>query len=69
MFQLTLKTGDSQPQRVQRSRSFLCTDEYCTRYLMGTRGKGDVDTGSNHLGFRCVKDAEVGTVAKEKTQL
>jgi formylglycine-generating enzyme required for sulfatase activity len=23
---------------------------------MGTRGKGDVDTGSNHVGFRCVKD-------------
>ena len=25
---------------------------------MGTRGKGDVDTGSNHVGFRCVKDVE-----------
>jgi formylglycine-generating enzyme required for sulfatase activity len=30
--------------------------------MMGTRGKGDVDTGSNHLGFRCVKDAEVVAV-------
>jgi len=50
--------GDDQPQRVQRGGSFLCTDQYCTRYMMGTRGKGDVDTGSNHLGFRCVKDAE-----------
>ena len=48
--------GESQPQRVHRGGSFLCMDEYCTRYLMGTRGKGDVDTGSNHLGFRCVKD-------------
>ncbi len=47
--------GDDQPQRVQRGGSFLCTDQYCTRYMMGTRGKGDVDTGSNHLGFRCVK--------------
>jgi formylglycine-generating enzyme required for sulfatase activity len=27
--------------------------------MMGTRGKGDVDTGSNHLGFRCIKDVEV----------
>jgi formylglycine-generating enzyme required for sulfatase activity len=26
--------------------------------MMGTRGKGDVDTGSNHLGFRCVKDPD-----------
>lgn len=48
--------GDDQPQRVHRGGSFLCTDEYCTRYMMGTRGKGDIDTGSNHVGFRCVKD-------------
>ena len=48
---------DDQPQRVHRGGSFLCTDEYCTRYMMGTRGKGDVDTGSNHVGFRCVQDA------------
>ena len=46
--------GDDQPQRVQRGGSYLCTDQYCTRYMMGTRGKGDVDTGNNHLGFRCV---------------
>jgi formylglycine-generating enzyme required for sulfatase activity len=47
--------GDDQPQRVHRGGSFLCTDQYCTRYMMGTRGKGDVDTGSNHVGFRCVQ--------------
>src|SRR5271166_5697908 len=46
--------GDDQPQRVQRGGSFLCTDQYCTRYMMGTRGKGDVDTGNNNVGFRCV---------------
>jgi len=45
------------PKRVQRSGSFLCTDQYCTRYMVGTRGKGAVDTGSNHVGFRCVRDA------------
>jgi formylglycine-generating enzyme required for sulfatase activity len=44
-------------KRVQRGGSFLCTDQYCTRYMAGTRGKGDVDTGCNHLGFRCVQDA------------
>jgi formylglycine-generating enzyme required for sulfatase activity len=42
-------------KRVQRGGSFLCTDQYCTRYLVGSRGKGSSDTGSNHLGFRCVK--------------
>ena len=29
--------------------------EYCSRYRVGTRGKGKVSTGTNHLGFRCVK--------------
>ena len=46
-----------QPKRVQRGGSFLCTDQYCTRYMVGTRGKGEVRSASNHLGFRCVKDA------------
>ena len=42
------------PKRVQRGGSFLCTDQYCARYLVGSRGKGEPSTGSNHLGFRCV---------------
>ena len=41
-------------KKVQRGGSFLCTDQYCSRYIVGTRGKGDIDTGTNHLGFRCV---------------
>jgi len=45
-------------KRVQRGGSFLCTDQYCTRYMVGTRGKGAPDTGSNHVGFRCVKAPE-----------
>jgi formylglycine-generating enzyme required for sulfatase activity len=44
----------NQVKRVHRGGSFLCTDQYCTRYMVGTRGKGAPDTGSNHLGFRCV---------------
>jgi formylglycine-generating enzyme required for sulfatase activity len=43
-----------QRKRVQRGGSFLCTDQYCTRYMLGSRGKGAEDTGSNHVGFRCV---------------
>jgi formylglycine-generating enzyme required for sulfatase activity len=46
----------TEKKRVQRGGSFLCTDQYCTRYMVGTRGKGEVTSGSNHLGFRCVKD-------------
>ena len=43
-------------KRVHRGGSFLCTDEYCSRYIVGTRGKGEIGTATNHLGFRCVKD-------------
>jgi sulfatase modifying factor 1 len=42
-------------KKVHRGGSFLCTDQYCSRYVVGTRGKGEVSTGTNHLGFRCVK--------------
>jgi formylglycine-generating enzyme required for sulfatase activity len=42
-------------KRVMRGGSYLCTDQYCTAYEAGARGKGAPDTGTNHLGFRCVK--------------
>jgi len=44
----------TEKKRVQKGGSFLCTDQYCTRYMMGTRGKGEVNSGTNHIGFRCV---------------
>jgi len=46
-----------EPKKVHRGGSFLCTDQYCSRYMVGTRGKGEVSTGTNHLGFRCVAPA------------
>jgi formylglycine-generating enzyme len=45
-------------KRVHRGGSFLCTDQYCTRYMVGTRGKGEVSTGADHLGFRTVRPPE-----------
>ena len=47
----------TEKKRVHRGGSFLCSDQYCSRYIVGTRGKGEVTTGTNHLGFRCVKPA------------
>lgn len=44
------------PKRVQRGGSFLCTDQYCARYLVGARGKGEPSSGCSNVGFRCVKD-------------
>lgn len=43
-------------KKVHRGGSYLCSDQYCSRYVLGTRGKGDWRAGTNHLGFRLVKD-------------
>lgn len=45
------------PKRVQRGGSFLCTEEYCSRYRPGSRGKGDPLTGASNVGFRCAVSA------------
>ncbi len=50
-------------KRVQRGGSFLCTDQYCTRYMVGSRGKGEYSSSSNHVGFRCVKDVSANSLA------
>lgn len=44
-------------KRVQRGGSFLCNDQYCERYIAGSRGKGEVSSAGNNLGFRCVSDS------------
>ena len=49
----------TEKKKTHRGGSFLCTDQYCSRYMVGTRGKGEVSTGTNHLGFRCVSTAAV----------
>jgi formylglycine-generating enzyme len=54
-----------EPKRIMRGASFLCTHQYCSRYTVGTRGKGAVTTGTNHLGFRCVKGISKGKLSKE----
>jgi formylglycine-generating enzyme required for sulfatase activity len=43
-------------KRVTKGGSFLCTDQYCSRYMPGGRGKESPDSGTNHLGFRLVRD-------------
>jgi sulfatase modifying factor 1 len=42
-------------KRVLRGGSYLCTDQYCARYLVGSRGKGEVTSGASNLGFRLVR--------------
>jgi formylglycine-generating enzyme required for sulfatase activity len=43
-------------KRVQRGGSYLCCDSDCKRYMVGGRGKGDPDSSTNHIGFRCARD-------------
>jgi formylglycine-generating enzyme required for sulfatase activity len=44
-------------KKVHRGGSFLRTDQFCARYIAGGRGKGESDTGINHVGFRMVREA------------
>ena len=56
----------NEKKRVHRGGSFLCNEQYCSRYIVGTRGKGEMNTGTNHLGFRCVRSDE--KIAQQRTQ-
>jgi formylglycine-generating enzyme len=53
----------TEKKKTHRGGSFLCTDQYCSRYMVGTRGKGEVSTGTNHLGFRCVSTTAASATA------
>jgi formylglycine-generating enzyme required for sulfatase activity len=41
------------PLRAQKGGSFLCCDDYCTRYRPSARHGCTPDTGMSHIGFRC----------------
>ncbi len=45
------------PKRSLRGGSFLCNDSYCSGYRVARRMKSTSDTGLEHTGFRCVKEA------------
>jgi formylglycine-generating enzyme required for sulfatase activity len=55
------------PKRVQKGGSFLCTDQYCTRYMPGSRGKAEPSTATNHAGFRCVRSKSITITTTHKT--
>jgi formylglycine-generating enzyme required for sulfatase activity len=45
-------------KRVVRGGSFLCSDRYCSRYLVGSRGKAEISSGASNLSFRGVRPAD-----------
>ncbi|MEU0270130.1 formylglycine-generating enzyme family protein [Nocardioides sp. NPDC006303] len=53
----------AQPQfriarKVVKGGSHLCADTYCLRYRPAARRPQMVDTGTSHMGFRCVRRPE-----------
>ncbi len=42
------------PRKVIKGGSYLCAPNYCRRYRPAARSPHAVDTGTNHLGFRCI---------------
>jgi formylglycine-generating enzyme required for sulfatase activity len=44
-------------ERVTKGGSFLCSPQYCESYRPPARRGTPPDTGSGHVGFRCVRSA------------
>lgn len=43
-------------ERVMRGGSWMCSENYCSRYRVAARSHATPDTGLNNLGFRCARD-------------
>ena len=52
------------PRRVVKGGSYLCADEYCLRYRPAARRPQMVDTGTSHVGFRCIRVTTPGEGAR-----
>jgi formylglycine-generating enzyme len=50
--------GPPLPRRVLKGGSFACAENYCQRYRPAARMHHPVDTGTNHISFRCVVRGE-----------
>jgi formylglycine-generating enzyme len=46
--------GETAPRKVIKGGSHLCAPSYCLRYRPAARQSETVDTGTSHIGFRCV---------------
>jgi formylglycine-generating enzyme required for sulfatase activity len=46
-------------ERVTKGGSYLCNPSYCESYRATARRGMPPDTGTEHIGFRCVQDAKV----------
>lgn len=49
------------PRRVVKGGSFLCAPSWCRRYRPAARHPQMIDTGTSHIGFRCVLRGSEGS--------
>ncbi|HET7094289.1 MAG TPA: SUMF1/EgtB/PvdO family nonheme iron enzyme, partial [Thermomicrobiales bacterium] len=42
------------PRKVLKGGSFACAENYCQRYRPAARMHHPIDTGTNHVSFRCI---------------
>ncbi|MFF1876919.1 formylglycine-generating enzyme family protein [Leifsonia sp. NPDC058230] len=54
--------GITIPRKVMKGGSHLCAPNYCQRYRPAARMPQHLDTGTSHLGFRCIVRASTGHV-------
>ncbi|MET0297870.1 MAG: formylglycine-generating enzyme family protein [Microbacterium sp.] len=54
---LLVAAAASDPRRVLKGGSHLCSPEYCLRFRPAARSPQSEDTGMSHIGFRCARDA------------
>ncbi|MCB1273054.1 MAG: formylglycine-generating enzyme family protein [Leucobacter sp.] len=50
------RRADRESSFVTKGGSHLCSPQYCFRYRPAARSPQTLDTGTSHLGFRCVAD-------------
>jgi formylglycine-generating enzyme len=48
------ESGASIPRKVLKGGSFACAPNYCRRYRPAARMHHPIDTGTCHIGFRCI---------------
>jgi formylglycine-generating enzyme required for sulfatase activity len=60
--QLSSDPGDPVrvPRKVMKGGSHLCAPNYCRRYRPAARMAHPMDTGTSHLGFRCIVRPQAG---------
>ena len=57
------------PRKVVKGGSHLCAPNYCLRYRPSARRPQMIDTGTTHIGFRCITRVKNGSVNKQLTNI